>query len=96
MKQTPFYYTLWRLLALSIMSLLTLATLSLTSCRHKDTEHDDYGLSAALSWEDPADAGREIKNVRIWIFQAGGFVAGFFSIKAQANSWLSVSMVVSF
>ena len=72
MKQTPFYYTLRRLLALSVMSLLTLATLSLTSCRHKDTEHDDYGLSAALSWADPADAGREIKNVRIWIFQAGG------------------------
>ena len=72
MKQTPFYYTLWRLLALSVMSLLTLATLSLTSCRHKDTEHDDYGLSAALSWADPADAGREIKDVRIWIFQAGG------------------------
>lgn len=72
MKQTPFYYTLRRLLALSVMSLLTLATLSLTSCRHKDTEHDDYGLSAALSWADPSDAGREIKNVRIWIFQAGG------------------------
>ncbi|MFC2771807.1 MAG: FimB/Mfa2 family fimbrial subunit [Porphyromonas endodontalis] len=72
MKQTPFYYTLWRLLALSIMSLLTLATLSLTSCHDKDTEHDDYGLSAALSWADSADAGHEIKNVRIWIFQAGG------------------------
>lgn len=72
MKQTPFYYTLRRLLALSVMSLLTLGTLSLTSCRHKGTEHDDYGLSAALSWADPADAGREIKNVRIWIFQAGG------------------------
>lgn len=72
MKQTPFYYTLWRLLALSVMSLLTLATLSLTSCHDKDTEHDDYGLSAALSWADPADAGREIKDVRIWIFQAGG------------------------
>lgn len=72
MKQTPFYYTLRRLLALSVMSLLTLGILSLTSCRHKDTEHDDYGLSAALSWADPADAGREIKDVRIWIFQAGG------------------------
>ena len=72
MKQTPFYYTLRRLLALSVMSLLTLGILSLTSCRHKGSEHDDYGLSAALSWADPADAGREIKNVRIWIFQAGG------------------------
>lgn len=72
MKQTPFYYTLRRLLALSVMSLLTLATLSLTSCHHKDTEHDDYGLSAALSWADPADAGCEIKDVWIWIFQAGG------------------------
>lgn len=72
MKQTPFYYTLRRLLALSVMSLLTLGILSLTSCRHKGSEHDDYGLSAALSWADPSDAGREIKNVRIWIFQAGG------------------------
>lgn len=84
MKQTPFYYTLRRLLALSVMSLLTLATLSLTSCRHKDTEHDDYGLSAALSWADPAMPAVKSKT------------SGYGYSKPVANSWLSVSMAVSF
>ena len=76
MKQTSFYYTFVCLVALSItsllLSLLFFIAFLLTSCCSNDTDNDDYGISAALSWADPADAGREIKDVRVWIFQADG------------------------
>ena len=73
MKQTHIYYTCASLLALSITSLLFFIAFLLTSCSSNDRgDDDDYGISAALSWADPADAGREIKNVRIWIFRADG------------------------
>ena len=77
MKQTSFYYTFVCLVALSItsllLSLLFFIAFLLASCSSNDRgDDDDYGISAALSWADPADAGREIKNVRIWIFRADG------------------------
>ena len=77
MKQTSFYYTFVCLVALSItsllLSLLFFIAFLLTSCCSNDRgDDDDYGISAALSWADPADAGREIKNVRMWIFRADG------------------------
>ena len=77
MKQTSFYYTFVCLVALSItsllLSLLFFIAFLLTSCSSNDRgDDDDYGISAALSWADPADAGSEIKDVRVWIFQADG------------------------
>ena len=77
MKQTSFYYTFVCLVALSItsllLSLLFFIAFLLTSCSSNDRgDDDDYGISAALSWADPADAGSEIKDVRMWIFQADG------------------------
>ncbi|WP_455103134.1 FimB/Mfa2 family fimbrial subunit [Phocaeicola abscessus] len=76
MKQTSFYYTFVCLVALSItsllLSLLFFIAFLLTSCCSNDTDNDDYGISAALSWADPVDAGSEIKDVRVWIFRADG------------------------
>lgn len=73
MKQTHIYYTCASLLALSITSLLFFIAFLLTSCSSNDRgDDDDYGISAALSWADPADAGSEIKDVRMWIFRADG------------------------
>ena len=76
MKQISFYYTVVCRLVLSdtspLLSLLFFVTFLFTSCNSNDTSNEVYGISATLSWADPADAGREIKNVKVWIFQASG------------------------
>ena len=76
MKQISFYYTVVCRLVLSdtspLLSLLFFVTFLFTSCNSNDTSNEAYGISATLSWADLADAGREIKNVKVWIFQAGG------------------------
>lgn len=51
--------------------LLCLIALLLTACE-KEPVNSDQGISAALSWADPADAGREIKSAHIWIYRADG------------------------
>ncbi len=43
----------------------------LTSCDHD--VHDDKeegGLSVSLTWADEADQGTEVKDVKLWIFNA--------------------------
>ena len=74
MKQISFYYTVVCRLVLSdtspLLSLLFFVAFLFTSCNSNDTSNEAYGISATLSWADPADAGREIKNVKVWIFQA--------------------------
>ena len=76
MKQISFYYTVVCRLVLSdtspLLSLLFFVAFLFTSCNSNDTSNEAYGISATLSWADPADAGREIKNVKVWIFQADG------------------------
>lgn len=72
-KQTDFYILACLYSALFLAALFFFVSSILTSCSSNDRgDDDDYGISAALSWADPADAGREIKNVRVWIFRADG------------------------
>lgn len=57
-----FYIGLWVLLCVPCL---------LTSCDHD--VHDDKeesGLSVSLTWADEADQGTEVKDVKLWIFNA--------------------------
>lgn len=51
--------------------LLCFVALLLTACE-KEPVNNDHGISAALSWVDPADAGRDIKSAHVWIYQSDG------------------------
>jgi hypothetical protein len=51
--------------------LLCFVALLLTACE-KEPVNNDHGISVALSWADPADAGREIKLANVWIYQSDG------------------------
>lgn len=43
----------------------------LSSCVNE--EHaDERGLSVSLSWQDPADEGTEVEDVKLWIYAADG------------------------
>ena len=43
----------------------------LASCDHDvHGGEDDGGLSVSLTWADEADQGTEVKDVKLWIFNA--------------------------
>ena len=43
----------------------------LASCDHDvHNDEDDGGLSVSLTWADEADQGTEVKDVKLWIFNA--------------------------
>ena len=72
-KQRDFYILACLYSAIFLAALFFFMMFLLASCSSNDRgDDDDYGISAALSWADPADAGSEIKDVRVWIFQADG------------------------
>lgn len=42
-----------------------------TACDHNvHDDEDDGSLSVSLAWQDEADQGTEVKDVKIWIFNA--------------------------
>ena len=43
----------------------------LASCDHDvHSDEDEGGLSVSLTWADEADQGTEVKDVKLWIFNA--------------------------
>ena len=43
----------------------------LASCDHDvHNDEDEGGLSVSLTWADEADQGTEVKDVKLWIFNA--------------------------
>ena len=57
-----FYVCLWVLLCVPCL---------LASCDHEVHDGEDKsGLSVSLTWADEADQGTEVKDVKLWIFNA--------------------------
>ena len=43
----------------------------LASCDHDvHSDEEESGLSVSLTWADEADQGTEVKDVKLWIFNA--------------------------
>ena len=43
----------------------------LASCDHDvHSDEEEGGLSVSLTWADEADQGTEVKDVKLWIFNA--------------------------
>ena len=57
-----FNFWLWVLLCVPCL---------LASCDHDvHSDEDEGGLSVSLTWADEADQGTEVKDVKLWIFNA--------------------------
>ena len=41
-----------------------------TACDHNVHDDEDGSLSVSLAWQDETDHGTEVKDVKIWIFNA--------------------------
>ena len=58
------FFNIWLWVLLCVPCLLT-------SCDHDvHGGEDEGGLSVSLIWADPADQGTEVKDVRLWLFNA--------------------------
>ena len=55
-------FTIWSWMLLCVPCLLA-------SCDHHDGE-DEKGLSISLTWQDEADQGTKVEDVKLWIFNA--------------------------
>ena len=42
----------------------------LASCDHDVHDEEESGLSVSLTWADETDQGTEVKDVKLWIFNA--------------------------
>lgn len=75
-----FNIRLWVLLCLPFL---------IASCDHNVHEDkEDYGLSVRLTWQDEADRGTDVADVKLWIFNADN---GSLVIEKQYSSGLEMA-----
>ena len=75
-----FNIRLWVLLCLPFL---------IASCDHKVHDgKEDYGLSVRLTWQDEADRGTDVADVKLWIFNADN---GSLVIEKQYSSGLEMA-----